>query len=154
MVHLPAQARHDARGANQQGRLFQEAVIRNQAQRPGLDVRGAVHRVHQQTKGALVEGDGHGVDGEVAAAEVFLNGGGMIDGLAGLGILDAVGADQIDANGAGKTQVKGAGNFVLAPHGATEVLNRFLEFESISMHGQFQRADGVAAGQIAHRVAG
>ena len=78
----------------------------------------------------------------------------MIDGLAGLGILDAVGADQIHPYRAGKTQVKSAGNFVLAPHGSAKVLDCFLELERISMHGHFQRADGMAAGQVAHRVAG
>ena len=102
-VHLPAEAREVARGANQQGWLFKETVIGDQAKGPRLDVRSAVHGVHQQSERAFVERDRHGVDGEVAAAKLLLNGSGMIDRLAGLRILNAVRADQVNANRAGKT---------------------------------------------------
>ncbi len=113
-------------GANQQGRLLKKTIVRDQAQGSGLDVRGTVHGVHQQPKRALVERDGHGVDGKIAATEVFLDGRGMVDRLARLGILGAVGADQIDANRSGKTEVEGTGSLVFAPDMPTKFFYCFL----------------------------
>ncbi len=82
-----------------------------------LDVGDAVERVHQQAKRSLIEGDGHGVDGEVPTTQLVLNGARMIDGIARLGIFHTMGADHVDTHGAGKTEIKAAGVFVFAPDG-------------------------------------
>ncbi len=78
----------------------------------------------------------------------------MKDRLAGLGILDAVGADDVDADGAGKTEVKAAGGFVLAPDFAAEFLQWFLELKGVSVDRDFELADGMAAGEVANGVSG
>ena len=86
-IKVPAETGNIARGANQKCGLFKKAVVRNQAQGARFNVGRSVERIHQQAERALVERDGHGVDGKVAAAQILLNGSGVEDGLARLGIL-------------------------------------------------------------------
>src|SRR5208283_1097523 len=109
-----------------QRRFFEKAVIGSQAEGSSFDVGGPVEGVHQKAEGALIEGDGHGVDRKVAAAQVFLDGGMMKDRLARFGVIHAMGTDDIDPDGAGKTQVEAAGGLIFAPQFAAELLQWFL----------------------------
>ena len=134
LIHFPAGAGGEADGAQHAGGVFDEAVVAGEAQMAGLNVGKAVEGIEQQAPGALVEGDGHGVGGKVAAAQVFEDGRPVVDGLAGLGIFLAAGAGDFDADAAGEPEEEGAGGLVIAPEGAASFLQRFLELESISLN--------------------
>ena len=119
-----------------------------------FNVGEAVERIEQEAPGALVEGDGHRVGGEVAAAEVFEDGRPVEDGLAGFGIFLTAGAGDFDADAAGEPEEEGAGGLVIAPEGAASFLERLPELESISLNCKIEVADGEAAGEIAHGATG
>ncbi len=114
-IEFPTQPGDVAGGANEKRRLFEESVVRDEAQSARFDVGRAVQRVHQKAVRALVERNGHGVDGEVTAAKVFLDGSGVNYGLAGLGILAAMGAYEVNSDGAGKAKVERMGSLIFAP---------------------------------------
>ena len=85
LVHLPAQPGAQANGAEEPDRVFEEAVVAHQPQRAHLDISHAVGGIHQQAVGALVQREGHGVNGKVTAAQVFEDVGPLIDRVRGLG---------------------------------------------------------------------
>jgi len=154
LVHLPAGAGGETGDADHAGGIFEESVIVDQAQVARLHVGNAVQRIEQQAVGALIEGDGHGVDGEVAAAQVLQHGRPVVNGFAGLGVFLAAGAGDLDADAAGKPEKQGAGFFMLAPEFAAGFLQCFLELESISLNRKIKVADGKARGEITHSSAG
>ena len=78
----------------------------------------------------------------------------MKDGLARLGVFDAVGADDVDADGSRKTQVKTARGLVFSPHLSAEFLQWFLELKGVSMDRNLKLANGMAAGEVADGVSG
>jgi hypothetical protein len=78
----------------------------------------------------------------------------VVDGLAGLGIFDAMGADHVHADSAGETKIEGAGGLILTPHSATSFLYYFLKFKRISMNRHFNISYSVAAGKVADGIAG
>ena len=71
-----AQADLEADEAQQARGVVVEAVGADGAELAAADVGQAVHGVEQQAAGGAVEREGDGVAGEVAAAEIVLNGGG------------------------------------------------------------------------------
>jgi hypothetical protein len=73
-------------------------------------------------------------------------------GLAGFGVFGPVGAHQVHADGSGKAQIKTSRNLVLSPDLYAGFLQIFLQFKGISMNRYFHVPDGMAAGQVAHRV--
>ena len=133
-VQFPPQPGTIPGGANQQRGVLKKSIIRDQAQRPGLNIGCPVQGVHQQSIGSFVQRDRHGVDGKVPATQVVMDGSLMKDRFARLGKFVPVGADYVYANGSRKTYVKGAGGIVFAPRLATKFSNYFLEFKRISMH--------------------
>ena len=68
--------------------IFDESVVADQPELAVFDVGYAVEGVHQETVGAVVEREGHGVGGKVAPPEVFENGRRLDRRFAGLGIGD------------------------------------------------------------------
>ena len=120
----------------------------------GLNVGKTVERIEQESPGTFVEGDGHRVGGEVAAAEVFKDGRPVVDGLAGFGIFLTAGGGDLDADAAGEPEEEGAGGLVIAPECAAGFLERLPELESISLNCKIEVADGEAAGEIANRATG
>ena len=63
-----------------------------------------------------------------------MDGSGMNNSLAWLGILDAVRTDHVDPNRSRKAQIEAAGFLVFAPYFTAKLLNCFLEFKCISMN--------------------
>ena len=51
--------------------VFNERVVVQYPQYFRLDIGRAIERVHQQAAGARVQGQSHGIYGEIAAAQVF-----------------------------------------------------------------------------------
>jgi hypothetical protein len=125
-VHLPAEPGHEADGADHADGVLDKAVVADEAELAIFDVGDAVEGVHEQAVGALVEGERHGVGGEVAAAEVVEDGGGLDDGFAGLGIGDAEGAAQLEPDIAGKTQEERLAGNEFSGYGRAKFLNIFL----------------------------
>ena len=120
-----------------------------------LDIGHAVEGIEEQAAGAFVERERHGVDGEVAAAQIFVDGGGRDDG--GLArLLEALGARHADfgAGVAGQRDEEGA--VVLFEGGdlGAGFFQFFLQFERIALDGEIEVADAEAADDVADRAAG
>jgi len=64
--------------------------------------------------------------------------------LAGLRIVAAMGADQVDADGTREAEIKGMRGIVLSPNLSSELLYCLLELESIRLNRDFDIAYGVA----------
>ncbi len=107
LIQFPPQARHQAGGPEQAGRIFDEPVVANQTQLPGFDVGDAIQRIHQQAVRMLVERQGHGIGGEVAAAQILKNRVPVVYGFAGLGVFLAAGARDLDRNPDRETEEQG-----------------------------------------------
>ena len=84
LFQFKCQPRFEASGADHQSRVIEEAVVRNQPQKPGFDICHAVGWVHQEAVGAFIQGDGHGVDREIQRSEMLLNADPVVGGTPGL----------------------------------------------------------------------
>src|SRR6202012_1399065 len=140
-------------GADHAGGILDEAVVGDQPELAVLDVGNAVERVHQQAVGALVVGDGHGVGGEVAPAQVFENAGGTGDWPAGPGIGNQEGRADLDTDSAGKVEVEALEDLVGSDDFAAGFLQIFLEPKGVHLNCYVKVADGDAAGEIANGTA-
>src|ERR1700675_2236388 len=78
----------------------------------------------------------------------------MVDRFARLGILAAMGTDQVDPNGPRKAEVERARCFVFAPGFAPELFDGLFQLERIALDGDFDVANGMAAGKVADGVPG
>ena len=95
LFERPVEARGKARGANQPRGIFEKRIIVQNADDLGLDVGHAVEGIEQQPARSFIQRERHGVDGEVAAAQVLVNGRGRHNGrLARL--FEALGARHAD----------------------------------------------------------
>ena len=74
LVDGVAQPRLEADQAQHARRIVVERIVVNGAQFLALDVADAVGGIDQQSQRGLVERERDGVDGEVAAAQIFVNG--------------------------------------------------------------------------------
>jgi hypothetical protein len=63
-------------------------------------------------------------------------------------------ADQVDANSTRETEVKAARCFVFAPRFGAKLLDSFFQLQGVGLDGNFDVADGVAAGQIPDGISG
>jgi hypothetical protein len=107
LIELPTEPRYQPRGAEEAGRILDESVVAHQAQLPGFDVRNPVEGIHQQTVRMLVERQGHGIGGEVAAAEIFENRVPVVYRLAGLGVFLPASARNLDCDTDRETEEQG-----------------------------------------------
>ena len=154
-LQRPVKARGEAGGPDQPGGIFDKSVVMQNAEKLGFDISSAVERVHQQAARTRIQRQGHGIDGEIPAAQVFDEGGGRnYRRLAGfLVVLEARHAD-FGPNVAGQAQIQrlyvviGAGN--LHP-GLLQVL---LQFEGIALDREIEVADGKTADDVADRASG
>ncbi len=107
-LQRPVKARREAAGPDQPRGIFDKRVVMQDAEQLGFDIGSAVERIHQQAARARIQRQGHGVDGEIPAAQVFDEGGGRnYRRLARLlVVLDARHAD-FGAHVAGQAQVQG-----------------------------------------------
>ncbi len=70
----PMKARGKARGADQPRRIFQKRIVVQNADQLGFNIGDAVERIEQQSARTFIQRQRHGVDGEIAAAQIFVNG--------------------------------------------------------------------------------
>src|ERR1035437_8374749 len=115
----------------------------------GLDIGHAVEGIEEEAAGSVVQRERHGVDGEVAAAQVIVDSGGRDYGrLARL--FKALGARHADF-GAGVARQRNEnrphvrfdrGNF------RAGFFQIFLQLESIALDGEVQIADGESADHV------
>ena len=154
LIQFPTQPRVVACGPNQQRRIFQKSIIRNQPQRPRFNIGGSVQRIHQQTIRALVQRNRHGVDRKIAPPQIFLNRRRIKNRFPRLRIFHPVRTHQIHSHRPRKAKVKRARFLILAPHLRPKPFQVFLQFEGVAMHRNLKVAYRVAAGQVAHRISG
>ena len=120
-----------------------------------LDVRDAVERVQQQSAGTGIQRQRHGVDGEVAAAQVFVDGGGSNAGwLARLVVALGASHVQLGANVARHQQVERAQLLVGALHRNARLLQFLFELERVALDAEIDVTDGKAGDQVADAAAG
>ena len=109
----------------------------------------------KQAARAIVERERHGVDGEVAAAQVFVDGGGRNDWrLAGLFVTLRPGHADFGAGVAGERNVDGAGVLFDGGNFCASFFEVLLELEGIALNGEIQVADGEAADDVTDGAAG
>src|ERR1700731_2544162 len=70
----------EAGGANHARGIFEERIVMQNADNLGLDVGDAVEGIEEQPAGSFIQRERHGVDGEVAATQVVVNGRGGYQG--------------------------------------------------------------------------
>src|SRR4029079_598093 len=133
-----------------------ERVVVNGAEFFALDVADAVGGVDQQYQRGFVERKRDGVDGEIAAAQVFVNGGGSnLWARAGLGESLFVRAAHLRRHAAGEQQIDGLQVVIGRNDFRAEFFLRQLgEFESAALHSKIQIANREAAERVAHGAAG
>ena len=121
----------------------------------GFDVGDAVERIEEKSAGSFIERERHGVDGEVAAAQIFVNGCRHDDGRLA-GFLKALGARHADfsAGIAGKGEEDRADVFFDGGDFRAGLFEIFLQLERIALNGEIQVADGEAADDVADGAAG
>src|SRR5215472_13647530 len=74
-LERPMKAGGEAGSPNEPRRILEERVVVQNANELGFNVGDAIERIEQEPTRSLVEREGHRVDGEVAAAQVLMNGG-------------------------------------------------------------------------------
>src|ERR1700722_19888363 len=121
----------------------------------GFEIGDPVERIEQESARTFVERQRHRVDGEVAAAQVFVNGG-WSDDRWFAGLLKTLGAGHTDfgASIAGKRDVDGAGVFFDGGDPGAGLFQVFLELERVSLDGKIQVPDGKTADDVADGAAG
>src|SRR5579859_2064659 len=75
LFHGPIESCAETRGADQPAGIIKEARAVEQTQLFGFDVRHAIEWVDEQSARAFVQRERHGVTGEIAPAQVFMDGG-------------------------------------------------------------------------------
>ena len=135
-------------------RIFEEAVVAHQSQDPRFKVGDAVERVHEQTIGALIERERHGVGGEVAAAQVVENASRVIDRLTGLREFLAAGAADLDPHAARESANRVCDGVCSPQMTAPACLSFGLQFGDFALHRDVEVANRRAAGQVADGAAG
>ncbi len=121
----------------------------------GFEVGDTVERIQQKSAGSFIERKRHGVDGEVAAAQILVNGGRHHDG--GLaGFLEALGAGHADfgAGIAGQREEDGADIFFDGGDFGAGFFELFLQLERIALDSEIEIADGEAADDVANGATG
>ena len=78
-LERPVKARRKAAGPDQPRGIFDKSVVMQDAENLGFNISSAVERVHQQAARARIQRQGHGIDGEIPAAQVFDERGGRND---------------------------------------------------------------------------
>ncbi len=71
LLQGPPQTFAEARCTEQQGGLLNESVGGNETKLAILDIRDAIQGIKQQSIGALIQGDSHGIGGEVPPPQVI-----------------------------------------------------------------------------------
>ena len=141
--------------ADQANRIFEERIVVQNAQDLGFDVGDSVEGIEQQSPRAGIERQRHGVDGEVAAAQVLVDGG-RRDGrrLARLVVDLRARHVQLGPDIARHQQVKNAQVLVHPLYADASFFQLFLELERIALDAEVDVADGKASDQIADGAAG
>src|SRR5581483_3743168 len=155
LFHWPVESRRKATCSNQARGVFEEGVIMQDADELGLDVSGAVKRIHQQPARARIQRERHRIHSEITAAQVLDDGGGTnYRRLACLLVLLGSGAADFCANASGKRQIQNLEIFIRAPDHGTRSLKFFLQLYGIALNGEVQIADWESADDVANGTAG
>src|SRR5579859_1241723 len=121
----------------------------------GFNVGDTIEGIEKQATGSFIERERHGVDGEVAAAQVLVNGGGGDDGgLAGFLELLGTGHADFGAGVTGERDEDSASVFVDGGDAGAGLFEIFLQLEGIALDGEIEIADGKAADDVADGAAG
>ena len=125
------------------------------AQDFGFNVGHAIKGIGQQSARTRIQGERHGVHGEIAAAHVVINrSGGYLRRLAGLIVFFRAGAGHFSANVARQQKVQGARGFINGLHDRASLFKILLQLERVSLDREIQVADDEAAENVAHCSAG
>ena len=142
------------RRPNQPRRVFDECVIVQNTQHFGFNISRAVKGIHEQAARTRIERQGHRVDREIAALQVFDNGGWRhLRRFAGF--LIALGPRHADfrPHVAWQSQQQAFQVVIVAHDGHARPFQLLLQLERIALHRKIEVANGKAADDVADRTA-
>src|SRR5579859_1127371 len=120
----------------------------------GFEIGDAIERIEKKSARSLVQRERHGVDGEIAAAQVFVNGRRHDDGRLA-GFFEALGARHADfgTGVAGQREEDGANVFFDGGDFSAGFFEIFLQLEGIALDGEVEVADAESADDVANGAA-
>ncbi len=150
----PVKARHQAQGPQHARRLFQECVVLENAEVLGFEIGNAVERIHQESARARIQRQSHGIDGEIAPAQVLVDGLEGHLGLSRFGIALRARAGNLRPDVIGKEDIKDAHVLVTSLNNGADLLQVLLQLEDVALNGKVEVPDWESADDVAHRAAG
>ncbi len=146
----------EAQHPQQADRIVIERIIADRAQLLALQIAHAVVGIEQQAARSRIQRQRDGVDGEIAPAQVLMNGGGPHRGLGpGLGVFLLARHPDGGMDAARKHQMRELAVVVLRQNLRAGLLgNRLRHLDRIALDGEIDIEHRKAAQHVAHRPAG
>src|SRR5262249_12315874 len=155
LFQCPVKARSQTGGADQARRLLVKSIVVQDAEDFALDIGHTVEGIGEQTAGAWIQGQRHGVDGKVTAAHVVVNGAGRdLGGLAWLVVSLRARAGYLCAHVSRQQQHDGPRGFVHRFRDGAGLFKVFLQFEGVALDRKIQVANDESANDVANRAPG
>src|SRR4051812_24915574 len=138
-------------GADQARRFFQKGVVVEDADYLALGIGDSVEGVCEQASRTRVQRERHGVDGEIAAAKVFVDGGRSdLWRLARLIVDLGAGHADLGPDISGKQGVNDLEVFIGALNDSTGTRKVLLELKRIALNREVEIANGKTANDVAN----
>ncbi len=155
LLNLEAHARGVAQNAQQADRLVGEAMNGKRPHFGALDVGQTVCRIKQQAARGRVQRNSNGVEGEIAAAQVFHNGGPANLGTrAGANIMVVAGSGNAAFAVTREEHFDVAKLFILREDFGAALFEFLSNPRGIALHSEIEIAQGSAGNEIADGSAG
>src|ERR1039458_226207 len=155
LLQRPVETSGKAGSPDQTRGILDERIVVQDPQHLGFDIGDAIEGIEQQSARALIQRQRHGIYGEIAAAQIFLNAGGSDDGrLADLLVVFRAGHADFGADVARQYQKQCPHIVVVAGELRSGTFEILLQFERVALDGKVEVRNGEAADDVADCAAG